>query len=97
MADGRWVMTEEELNRVACGFDDAKRVDSRSLPNYGKHIPVDNRDGSAEHICAHCGSPDLQEGFGGYGDGYGYRSARCKVCGGTTEFVYKDEVGKYFR
>lgn len=45
MADGRWVMTEDELNSTVCGF--------------------------------------------------GYKSSRCKACGGTTDFVYKDEAGKY--
>lgn len=67
MADGRWVMTDNELNSTACGFE---RRDIDSLPNFGKHIKVDNRDGSAERVCSDCG--------------------------GTTDFVEKDEVGKFF-
>jgi len=93
MADGRWVMTEAELESVALGFDGN---DYKSLPNYGKRAPVDNRDGEAEHVCAFCGSPDLQDGFGGYGEGFGYHASRCRECGGMTEFVYKDEICKYF-
>lgn len=96
MADGRWVMTEEELNRTACGFDGGKSENVRELPNFGKHEPVDDRDGTAPQICAFCGSRELITGLGGYGDGYGYRSARCRSCGGTTDFVYKDIIGKYF-
>ena len=46
--------------------------------------------------CAFCGSRDLQSGFGGCGEGFGYRSCKCKACGGTTDFVYMDEAGKYF-
>ena len=92
MADGRWVMTDEELNNVVCSMNPCK-----NLPNYGKHIKVDNRDGSAEKRCAHCGEADLQEGFGGYGEGFGYLSAMCKKCGGTTDFVYQDDVGKFFK
>ena len=44
-----------------------------------------------------CGSDDLQSGFGGCGEGFGYRSFKCRSCGGTTDFVYKDNIGKYFR
>ena len=90
-------MTEEELNRVACGFDGDKVQDPRKLPNYGKHTKIDNRDGSAVMKCAFCGSDDIATGFGGYGEGFGYRSAKCRICGGITDFVYKDEVGKYFK
>ena len=97
MADGRWVMTEDELNRTVCGFDNEKRADMNDLPNTGKHVPVDDRTGKAEHICALCGSADLITGLGGFGEGYGYKSARCKTCGGITEFVYKDDAGKFFR
>ena len=96
MADGRWVMTEEELNRTACGFSGSKSEDIRKLPNYGKNMAVDNRGNKAEAKCAFCGSADLTTGLGGFGDGYAYRSSRCKKCGGTTDFVYKDNVGKYF-
>ncbi len=97
MADGRWVMTEEELNRTACGFGGQKSVNMRELPNYGRRAPVDNRAGDAENVCAFCGSADLITGLGGYGEGYGFKSARCKACGGTTDFVYKDTAGKYFK
>jgi len=94
MADGRWVMTEAELNSVACGFQDKKITE---LPNYGKHLQVDNRAGKAPQVCAFCGGENLQSGFGGYGDGFGYLSSRCNDCGGNTDFVYKDEHGKYFK
>lgn len=97
MADGRWVMTEEELNRVACGFDNTDRQDPRELPNFGERRPVDDRDGKAVKKCAFCGSEDIGSGFGGYGKGFGYRSARCRKCGGITDFVYEDTVGKYFK
>lgn len=97
MADGRWVMTEEELNKTACGFSGGKSADIRKLPNYGRHKAVDNRGNKAEVKCAFCGSADLITGLGGYGSGYGYRSSRCRKCGGTTDFVYKDDIGKYFR
>ena len=50
MADGRWVMTEDELNRTVCGFDNEKRADMRSLPNTGKRKAVDDRSGKAEHV-----------------------------------------------
>lgn len=93
MADGRWVMTDNELNSTACGFE---RRDIDSLPNFGKHIKVDNRDGSAERVCAFCGSDALEAGFGGYGEGFIYKGCLCSDCGGTTDFVEKDEVGKFF-
>ena len=94
MADGRWVMTKGELDQVACGFED-RGLDK--LPNYGKDIKVDNRDGSASHCCAFCGNASLEKGFGGYGEGFGYLSELCPKCGGKTDFVYKDEVGKFFK
>ena len=62
MADGRWVMTENELNNVVSGF---KETDTEALPNEGKHLPVDVRGGSGDacnremgynEICAFCGS-----------------------------------------
>ena len=93
MADGRWTMTEGELNAVATGFEVR---DTAELPNYKKRRAVDDRDGRAEKRCAFCGSTELETGFGGYGKGFGYRSATCRVCGGITEFVYKDEAGRYF-
>ncbi len=96
MADGRWVMTENELNNVACGFDDGtKRRTLENLPNYKKHMPVDNRKGQAQPKCAFCGSDNLESGFGGYGEGFGYKSSRCLDCGGTTDFVYEDNVNRY--
>ncbi|MGN0674090.1 MAG: hypothetical protein ACI4KJ_06630 [Anaerovoracaceae bacterium] len=93
MADGRWVMTDRELNSTACGFE---RRDTDSLPNFGEHIKVDDRNGDAPRTCAFCGSDKLEAGFGGYGQGFGYKSSLCSDCGGTTDFVYKDDVGKFF-
>ena len=95
MADGRWVMTEEELNNTVCGFGSRNSVNVRELPNFGRHRAVDDRLGRAENVCAFCGSAELITGLGGYGEGYGYRSARCRACGGTTDFVYKDDTGKF--
>ena len=95
MADGRWVMTEDELNSTVCGFGSKNPINMRELPNYGKHIPVDNRNGEAQQVCAFCGSGNLITGLGGFGEGFGDKSSRCKECGGTTDFVYKDEAGKY--
>jgi hypothetical protein len=97
MADGRWVMTEEELNSTVLGFGSKKPSNMRELPNYGKHKQADNRRGKAQQICAFCGSRDLITGLGGFGEGFGYRSSKCKACGGTTDFVYKDDIGKYFK
>lgn len=97
MADGKWVMTEADSKRVDLTFSGSGRPDMRELPNYGQHRPVDDRDGKAEAKCAFCGSDDLQSGFGGCGEGFGYRSFKCRSCGGTTDFVYKDNIGKYFR
>jgi len=96
MADGKWVMTSEDAKRVDLTFSGEERIDLRKLPNYGKHQVVDDRDGKAERKCALCGSADLLTGFGGCGEGYGYSSMKCGSCGGTTDFVYKDDVGKYF-
>lgn len=97
MADGKWVMTEEDSRRVDLSFSGAGRQDMRELPNYGRHMAVDDRAGDAEEKCAFCGSQDLQSGFGGCGDGFGYRSYKCRACGGTTDFVYKDDIKKYFK
>ena len=97
MADGKWVMTEEDSRRVDLSFSGSGRRDIRSLPNYGQHEAVDDRSGNAEKKCAFCGSDDLQAGFGGCGEGFGYRSFKCRACGGTTDFVYKDDIGKYIR
>ncbi len=96
MADGKWVMTDDDARRVDLSFGGAARQDLKDLPNFGQHKAVDDRSGDAEKICAFCGLGDLQSGFGGCGEGFGYRSFKCKVCGGTTDFVYKDDIGKYF-
>ena len=94
MADGRWTMTEEELNRVVTGMRTDRRGD---LPNHGMHRQIDARPGTApEQCCAFCGSADLQTGFGGSGDGLGYHSALCRQCGGFTDFVYRDDHHKFF-
>lgn len=96
MADGKWVMTEEDAKRVDLTFSGSGSQNLRDLPNYGQHRPVDDRGGKAEVKCSFCGSDDLQSGFGGCGEGFGYRSFKCRSCGGTTDFVYKDEIEKYF-
>ena len=96
MADGKWVMTEEDSKRVDLSFDGHGAQGMKELPNFGLHSAADDRGGNAPRVCAFCGSEELQSGFGGCGDGFGYRSYKCKVCGGTTDFVYKDEIGKYF-
>lgn len=92
MADGRWVMTNEELDGVVCSMNEQTVTE---LPRYGQHMAVDDRDHAAPCVCAFCGSGDLQGGFGGYGDGFGYKSFRCKLCGGTTDFVYQDDVNHF--
>ena len=97
MADGKWVMTDEDAKRVDLSYNGSGRQDLRKLPNYGLHKAVDDRDGGAALKCAFCCSDDLQSGFGGFGDGFGYRSFKCRVCGGTTDFVYRDDIGKYFQ
>ena len=89
-------MTEEDARRVDLTFSGSGKQDMRALPNYGRHMAVDDRDGKAQVRCAFCGSEEMQAGFGGCGEGFGYRSHKCRACGGTTDFVYKDEIGKYF-
>ena len=96
MADGKWVMTDEDTKRVDLTFSGSGRQGMRELPNYGQRMAVDDRSGGAVRQCAFCGSADLQSGFGGCGEGFGYRSCKCRTCGGTTEFVYLDEAGKFF-
>ena len=96
MADGKWVMTEEDSKRVDLTFSASNGKDIRDLPNFGQRKAVDDRGGKADHRCAFCGSDNLQSGFGGCGEGFGYRSFKCAACGGTTDFVYKDETGKFF-
>jgi hypothetical protein len=96
MADGKWVMTDEDMKRVDLTFGGKARQDVRRLPNYGQHIPVDDREGTAAKKCAFCVSDDLMSGFGGSGEGFGYRSYKCRACGGTTDLVYQDDAGKYF-
>lgn len=95
MADGKWVMTDADSRRVDLTFSGSGKQNMRELPNYGKHRAIDDRDGKAEVKCVFCESTDLQSGFGGCGDGFGYRSLKCRSCGGTTDFVYKDDIGKY--
>ncbi len=97
MADGKWVMTEEDAKRVDLSYSGSGMQNMRELPNYGQHRAVDDREGKADLKCAFCGADDLQSGFGGCGEGFGYRAFKCRVCGGTTDFVYKDETGKFFR
>lgn len=97
MADGKWVMTDEDARRVDLSFGGNGRQNLRNLPNYRRHKAADDRSGNAEKKCAFCGSDDLQSGFGGFGEGFGYKSYKCRVCGGTTDFVYKDDIGKFFK
>ena len=97
MADGKWVMTEEDSKRVDLTYSGSGMTNMRELPNYSLNKAVDDRNSSAVLKCAFCGSDDLQSGFGGCGEGFGYKSYKCRACGGTTDFVYKDETGKYFR
>ena len=97
MADGKWVMTEDDANRVDLTHSGSGLQNMHELPNYSLHKAVDDRDGSAAAVCAFCGSDDLQTGFGGFGEGFGYKSFKCRACGGTTDFVYKDETGRYFK
>ena len=85
MADGRWVMTNDELNNVVCSMNE-KTIDK--LPNYGKHRSVRNNDETSERKCAFCESTHLAGGFGGYGPDYQYKSFRCEDCGGVTDFYY---------
>ena len=63
MADGRWVMTEEELNNTVCGFGSNRQINMRELPNYGRHLAADNRDGKAPQVCAFCSSAELITGL----------------------------------
>ena len=97
MADGKWVMTEVDSKRVDLTYSGCSSKNMRELPNYGRHKAVDNRAGNAVMKCSFCGSEDLQTGFGGFGEGFGYKSFKCRSCGGTTDFVYRDEAGKYFK
>ena len=96
MADGKWVMTEDDARRVDLSHEEKSITDLRKLPNYGQQRAVDDRRGDAELKCAFCGSGDLQTGFGGCGEGFGYRSFKCMACGGTSDFVFRDEHGKFF-
>ena len=97
MADGKWVMNDEDTKRVDLSFGGSANLDLRKLPNFGKRKAIDNRNGDAELKCALCGATDLQSGFGGCGEGFGYKSYICKFCGGTTKLVYKDDINKFFK
>lgn len=89
MADGKWIMTEEDSRRVDLTFSGSGRQNLKELPNYERHKPVDDRKGDASKQCAFCESDDLQSGFGGCGEGFGYRSFKCRSCGGTTDLITK--------
>ena len=69
MADGKWVMTEEDSKRVDLTHRGSGLQNMRDLPNYGINKAVDDRDGKAALKCSLCGSDDLQSGFGGCGFG----------------------------
>ena len=88
MADGKWVLKDEDKDRVDLTFSGSREKRLGELPNFGQCRYVDDRRGDALR--------KLQLGFGGYGDGFGYKSGKCSTCGGTTNFVYKDEKGKFF-
>ena len=94
MADGKWTMTDDDARRVDLSFSGSADRRISDLQNYGQHKYVDNRDGNADVVCAFCGSRDLESGFGGLGEGFGYRTYRCSRCGGSSDFVYKDDEGK---
>ena len=94
MADGKWTMTDDDARRVDLSFSGSADRRISDLQNYGQHKYVDNRDGNADVVCAFCGSRELECGFGGLGEGFGYRTYRCSRCGGSSDFVYKDEDGK---
>lgn len=94
MADGKWTMTDDDARRVDLSFSRSADRRISDLQNYGQHKYVDNRDGNADVVCAFCGSRELEGGFGGLGEGFGYRTYRCSRCGGSSDFVYKDEDGK---
>ena len=96
MADGKWTMKDDDARRVDLSFGKSNRQSLRELPNYGREMAVDNRSGNSEIRCAFCNSNNLQTGFGGIGEGFGYRSYKCRECGGSSNFVYKDEVHKFF-
>ena len=64
MADGKWVMTEDDARRVDLSHEEQNITDLRKLPNYGQHRAVDDRRGDAEVKCAFCGSGDLQTDSG---------------------------------
>ena len=96
MADGKWTMTQEDVKRMDLSFKGSGNTALRKLPNYGQTRYVDDRNAVAERQCAFCGSTGIEPGSGGYGEGFGYNSFRCGRCGGTTAFVYKDEIGKFF-
>ena len=38
MADGKWVMTDEDAKRVDMTFSGSARTDLRELPNYGERL-----------------------------------------------------------
>ena len=90
-------MTEEDAKRVDLSYKDANTLKLRDLPNYRQQKTVDNRMGNADLKCAFCGTADLLSGFGGCGEGFGYKSFKCRNCGGTTDFVYKDDMGRYLK
>ena len=48
MADGKWVMTEDDARRVDLSHEEKSITDLRKLPNYGQHRAVDDRRGDAE-------------------------------------------------
>ena len=47
MADGKWVMTEEDSKRVDLTHSGSGLQNMHKLPNYGMHKAVDERDGKA--------------------------------------------------
>ena len=45
MAVGKWVMTDEDSKRVDLSFSKADQINLKTLPNFDKHLYVDNRNG----------------------------------------------------
>ena len=55
MADGKWVMTDEDSKRVDLTHGGTGLQNLRELPNYGMHKAIDDRDGETAAKCSFCG------------------------------------------
>ena len=47
MADGKWVMHDEDAKRVDLSFKGSAELNMNKLPNYGKKEYTDNRSGDS--------------------------------------------------